>query len=247
MTTKQPGKGWWVFAVLLLLLFIILQLPAAWIIARVSPNNPYIDSISGSVWQGQADWHVEQVQGVMSWKLRPWSLLLLRLGADVELLTGETRLNGKVAVGFKQRRIEQLNGQISTQTLSTLLPWQWPNNPIQLHHIKVIHHEQKGWQQADGQLNWTGGMLGYPFEGRVERANLPPLAARLSAEKGRLQLNLSNLQNERMGDIYLSSDNMLEVQLTQRLLLTVAGYRGQAGLDTAVVSTRQPLSSLRAP
>lgn len=247
MTTKQPGKGWWAFAVLLLMFFIVLQLPAAWIIARVSPSNPYIDSVSGSIWQGQADWHVDELQGVMSWKLRPWSLLLLRLGADVELRTGETRLNGNMAVGFKQRRIEHLNGQISTQTLRTLLPWQWPNNPINVRELKVIFHQQKGWQTADGQLSWTGGMLGYPFEGRVERANLPPLVARLSADKNRLQLNMTTAQNERMGDIYLSNDNMLEVQLTQRLLLTVSGYRGQAGLDTAVVSTRQPLSSLRAP
>jgi general secretion pathway protein N len=247
MTVKQPGKGWWVFAVSLLLLFIVLQLPAAWIIARFSPNNPYIDSISGSIWQGQADWHVEQVQGVVSWKLRPWSLLLLRVGADVELRTGDTRLDGKVAMSLNQRRIEQFNGQISTQTLSSLFPWQWPNNPLQLRDIKVIYHKQQGWQDAEGQMNWAGGMLGYPFEGHIERANLPPLMAQLSAPQGRLQLNMTTVQNERMGDIYLSKDQMLEVQLTQRLLLTVAGYRGQAGLDTAVVSTRQPLSSLRAP
>lgn len=247
MTSKQPGKGWWIFAVLLLLLFIALQLPAAWIIARISPNNPYIDSVSGSIWQGQADWHVQNIQGVMSWKLRPWTLLLLRAGADVEIRTGDTRLNGQMALGLKQRRIEHLNGQISTQTLSTLLPWQWPDSPIQLRDLKIIYHKQQGWQDADGQLNWAGGVLGYPFESRIERASLPPLTARLTAEKGRLQLNLTTAQNERMGDIYLSPDSMVEVQLTQRLLLTVAGYRGQAGLDTAVVSTRQPLSSLRAP
>lgn len=247
MAAKQPGKGWWFFGIFLLLIFIVLQLPAAWIIARVSPNNPYIDSISGSIWQGQADWHIQQVQGVVSWKLRPWTLLLLRAGADIELRTGDTRLNGRVAISPNQRRVEKLNGQISTQTLSSLFPWQWPDNPVQVRDLKVIYHQKNGWQDADGQLNWPGGLLGYPFEGRVERANLPPMLARLSVQQNRLQLNLTTIQNERMGDIYLSADQMLEVQLTQRLLLTVAGYRGQAGLDTAVVSTRQPLSSLRAP
>lgn len=247
MAAKQPGKGWWFFGIFLLLIFIVLQLPAAWIIARVSPNNPYIDSISGSIWQGQADWHIQQVQGVVSWKLRPWTLLLLRAGADIELRTGDTRLNGRVAISPNQRRVEKLNGQISTQTLSSRFPWQWPDNPVQVRDLKVIYHQKNGWQDADGQLNWPGGLLGYPFEGRVERANLPPMLARLSVQQNRLQLNLTTIQNERMGDIYLSADQMLEVQLTQRLLLTVAGYRGQAGLDTAVVSTRQPLSSLRAP
>jgi general secretion pathway protein N len=34
---------------------------------------------------------------------------------------------------------------------------------------------------------------------------------------------------------------MLDVQLTQRLLLNVPSYEGKAGLDTYVISSRQPL------
>jgi general secretion pathway protein N len=57
------------------------------------------------------------------------------------------------------------------------------------------------------------------------------------------------VQKERMGDLYLSAKDaqkemMLDVQLTQRLLLNVASYHGQAGLDTAVIAVRQPLSAL---
>lgn len=247
MIKKQPGKGWWFFSVFLLLFFVLLQLPAAWILARLSPQNPYIDSVSGSIWQGQADWHVQNVQGVMSWRLRPWSILLLRLGADVDVQTGNTRLNSRVAVGYHQLRLEKLNGQIGADTLAAFLPWQWPDSPVQLRDVKIIKHKKDGWKDAEGQLNWGGGLLGYPFEGHVERANLPPLIADLSAQDGRMQVNLTNNQHERMGNLYLSKDQMMEVQLTQRLLLTVSGYKGQAGLDTAVVSTRQPLSSLRAP
>ncbi len=247
MADKRPRKRWWFFAAFLFLFFVLLQLPAAWILARVAPQNAYIDSISGSLWQGQADWRLQNVQGVVSWRFRPLSIFALKLGADVELRTGETRLDGQVALGYHQLRVEKLSGQISADTLTTFLPWQWPNAPIQLHDLALVKHKEKGWQRAEGQMNWGGGMLGYPFEGHIERANLPPLAAKLNADQGKLQLNLTTVQNERMGDVYLSADNMLEVQLTQRLLLTVSGYHGQAGLDTAVVSTRQPLSSLRAP
>lgn len=247
MIKKQPGKGWWFFSVFLLLFFVLLQIPAAWILARVSPQNPYIDSVSGSIWQGQADWHIQNVQGVMSWRLKPWSILLLRLGADVDIQTGNTRLNSQLAVGYHQLRLDKVNGQIGADTLAAFLPWQWPDSPVQLRDVKIIKHKKDGWVDAKGQMNWGGGLLGYPFEGRVERANLPPLIADLSAQDGRMQVNLTNNQHERMGNLYLSKDQMIEVQLTQRLLLTVAGYHGQAGLDTAVVSTRQPLSSLRAP
>lgn len=247
MTSKQPGKGWWLFAGFLLLFFVLLQLPAAWILARIAPQNTYLDSISGSVWQGQADWHVQNVQGVMSWQLRPWTLLLLQLGADVEVRTGNTRLNGQVGVGFNSKRIEHLNGQIGSDTLVSLMQWQWPSGPIQLHDVKLVNKGENGWQDADGQLNWAGGLLGYPTEGHVERANLPPMVAKFAAQDGRLQIDLTNTQQERMGNVYLSKDQMVEVQLTQRLLLNVEGYHGQAGMDTAVVTTRQPLSSLRAP
>ena len=39
----------------------------------------------------------------------------------------------------------------------------------------------------------------------------------------------------------LDQNLMLDVQLTQRLLLNIASYNGKAGLDTYVVSSRQPL------
>ena len=34
---------------------------------------------------------------------------------------------------------------------------------------------------------------------------------------------------------------MLDVQITQRMLMNVPSYQGKAGLDTYVVSSRQPL------
>lgn len=74
---------------------------------------------------------------------------------------------------------------------------------------------------------------------------LPPLIGQLSLDRERLHLAITDSNKGRMGDLYVSPDQMLDVQLTQRLLQNVAGYSGQAGLDTAVVTTRQPISSLR--
>jgi len=44
-----------------------------------------------------------------------------------------------------------------------------------------------------------------------------------------------------MANLVLDPDMMLDVQLTQRLLLNVPSYDGKAGLDTYVISSRQPL------
>lgn len=244
-TTKQLGKRWWFFAAFFLLVFIVLQLPAAWILARFAPNNPYIDHVTGNIWAGQADWHAQQTQGVLSWQLRPLELLLLRVSADVELSVADSELRGRVLVGRQFWQVKQVEGQISATTLRSLLPWQWPDSPVQIQDLGVRVDQKAGFEQVAGQLNWGGGTLGYPFEGRVQRAAMPPLVGQLDLVDQRLHLALTDSTNGRMGDIYISPDRMLDVQLTQRLLQNVAGYRGQAGLDTAVVTTRQPLSSLR--
>lgn len=44
-----------------------------------------------------------------------------------------------------------------------------------------------------------------------------------------------------MANLLLDANIMLDVQLTQRLLLNIPSYDGKAGLDTFVISSRQPL------
>lgn len=244
-TTKRLGKRWWFFAAFCLLVCIVLQLPAAWILARFAPNNPYIDHVTGNIWSGQADWHAQQMQGVVSWQLKPLQLLLLRVSADVDVSIADSQLSGQIVVGREFWQVKQLDGQVSAGTLRSVLPWQWPDSPIQINGLGIKVDKKTGFDQVDGQLNWGGGALGYPFEGRVQRAAMPPLVGQLSLDGERLHLALTDSNRGRMGDVYVSPDQMLDVQLTQRLLQNVAGYRGQAGLDTAVVTTRQPIASLR--
>jgi general secretion pathway protein N len=244
ITTTQPRKSWWFLAAILLLLFILLQLPAAWILARVSPQHEFIDHVSGNVWRGQADWRAKGLEGVVSWRLRPWEFLLLRVGADISIQTGDTQLQGRVQLGRHHWQLMALEGKVSPSTLATVMPWQWPESPIQIRQLSVGKDQSSGWTDVTGQINWGGGALGYPFEGRVEHAALPPMVGVFKQDRDRLHLALTNASQGRMGDFYLSTDHMLDVQLTQRLLSSVAGYHGQAGLDTAVISTRQPLSTL---
>ncbi len=249
---NRPSGYWWAVAFVMLLSFIVLQLPAAWILARVMPSNPYLDNVSGNIWRGQGDWHYQNVQGVVSWQARPWTLLLLRLSADVSLKTGDTELQGIVSKGLKHWSVDALNGRVQPDTLQAVLPWQWPSSPLMIKDVSVNQSTSQAFSTVEGQLSWGGGLISYPYEGRTERATLPPLLGNISLDKERLHLALTNGQKERMGDFYLSPQSdaqknmMIDVQLTQRLLLNVAGYHGQAGLDTAVISLRQPLNTLGA-
>ncbi len=250
--TKKPSAYWFVFAFVLLLSFVLLQLPAAWILARAMPDHSYIDNVSGNLWQGQGDWHYQDVQGTLSWQARPWMLLFLRVSANVTLDTGDTQLKAIVARSPNRWYLSSLNGQIESKTLKTMVPWQWPSSLIILKNISINQYKSGIFSSVEGQLSWGGGLIGYPFEGRVDRATLPPLLGEFSVDRDRLRLALTNAQKERMGDFYLSAANasqtqtMLDVQLTQRLLLNVSSYKGQAGLDTSVIAVRQPFSALGA-
>ncbi len=64
-----------VFALIAFLIFIILQIPATWLISKFSKNNQTVHNVSGNIWQGQADWHRGALRGTIHWKTRPLDLL----------------------------------------------------------------------------------------------------------------------------------------------------------------------------
>lgn len=242
MIAKPKYIKWWIFAILVFLIFVLLQIPAAWLISKFYKNNQVLKNVSGNIWQGQADWQKGNLKGSLNWKTRPLDLFLLRLGAQIEVHSGNTQLDGKVGYGLgKKIIIQHLNGQIAPETLKTIVDWQWPSNPIQLQNVDVNFDKKQGFSQVEGQLQWAGGELVYTYAQRQDRMNVPSLKGRLSDENGQLVFDIRDQRDQKMIALALDSSLMLNAQLTQRLLLNIPSYDGKAGLDTFVISTRQPL------
>ncbi len=201
-----------------------------------------MQNVSGNIWQGQADWHQGNLAGSLSWKTRPLDLFLLRLGAHVEVHSGHTQLDGVMGYSFgKKVMIHDLNGQIAPETLKHLVDWQWPANAIQLQDIDFNYKKQHGFSQADGQLQWAGGELIYTYAQRQDRMNMPSLKGKLSDENNKLMFDIRDQREQKLIALDLDQNLMLDVQLTQRLLMNIPSYDGKAGLDTYVISSRQPL------
>lgn len=251
---KRPRKLWWLVGVIIFALFALLQMPAAWIIEKYAPQSPYIQQVSGNIWQGSLIWQLPQtstaLSGAASWSWQPWQLFLGKLAADVDISTGQSRLNGQLAMRPSGWQVDDMSGKIAAETLASLVNWQLPNTPIQLNSVSLQRKaatgdKPAGFSQADGQLTWVGGEVGYPNAGKVLYITMPSMRAQLSSEqknnKQLLHVNLLNNQDKRLGDLYLDGDNMLDVSLTQRLLENMAEYKGQAPQDTPVISVRQPL------
>ncbi len=258
---KRPRKLWWLIGFVLFALFAILQMPAAWLLEKYAPDTPYVQHVSGNLWQGSIIWQMPlsatPLTGTAGWSWQPWHLLLGKLGADVDIDSEQTRLNGQVKIGTSSWQIDNMSGKIAPETLASVVDWQLPNTPIQINNVslkrlsdaKSVDNDSgknlSGFSQADGQLTWVGGEVGYPSGGKVFYITMPAMRAELSAEqknnKNLLHINLLNNQDKRLGDLYIDGDNMLDVSLTQRLLENMPEYKGKAPQDTPVVSVRQPL------
>lgn len=253
---KKPSTLWWLLGILLLLIFLFVQLPASWLIARFAPNQQYLENINGNLWRGQAQWRLparmigragQPLSGSLDWQWRPWELLWLQMGSDVTIKTGSSDVHARLGLRRNGISISNAKGVLAGTTIGTLAPIQWPATDITLHDVSLNASRSEGkttWTEAEGQLTWPGGQIGYPMGRKTEILDLPAMKNNITLDKGKLHFELVNDSDERMGDIYLDSDNMLDVQLTQRLLLNVKGYKGNAAMDTAVVSVRQPLSSI---
>ena len=246
MNTKLKTKSWWLFSIILFAFFIVLQVPASWLITKFYKNNQTLHNVSGNFWSGQADWRKDQLRGTLTWKVRPQDFLRLRFGADLKINSGSSELKGIAQYSMTQKLfIKDMNGKIAADTLKTWVAWQWPNNAIQLQNLELSYKKQHGFLDAKGQLQWAAGELNYIYAQHQDRMNIPPLKAQLSQSQQRLIFDVTDQRNQKMMNITIDPQLMLDLQLTQRLLLNSASYQGKAGLDAYVLSTRQPL--LRGP
>lgn len=63
-------------------------------------NNQVLHNVSGNIWHGQADWQTGKLRGTVLWTTRPLDLPLLRVGANLEIYSANTKLEGVLANGF---------------------------------------------------------------------------------------------------------------------------------------------------
>ncbi|MDO5768506.1 MAG: type II secretion system protein N [Psychrobacter sp.] len=248
---KRPRKLWWLIGAIVFAVCVLVQMPAAWVLQKYAPNSPYLQQVSGNLWQGSANLQLplakSALTGAVDWTWQPWKLFLGKMGAEVTLRSGQTTLKGEFDLKRKGWSISKMKGKIQPETLALIVDWQLPKAPIQVNSVSLTRQDGSGFVEADGQLTWVGGEFGYPNNGKTYQLTLPPMRADLTSEqkgdKHLLHASLLDNKDKRLGDLYLDADNMLDVNLTQRLLENMPDYKGQAPQDTPVVSVRQPLLS----
>ncbi|AOA59543.1 type II secretion system protein N [Acinetobacter larvae] len=242
MNKKTKQMMWCGGAVSAFLFFVLLQVPASWLMNKFYNDQHLFENVSGNIWQGQADWQKGQLNGSISWKIRPLDLFLLRFAADIQLNSHQSNAAGIVGYTLNQTlKLKQLKASISPETLAQMSEWQWPANAIQLQDVQFDFKKGQGFSHVAGDLQWGGGELLYQFSQREDRMNVPALQAQLQDQEGKLLIPVVDRRQQKMANLAIDPTLMLDVQLSQRLLMNVASYQGKAGLDSMVLSSRQPL------
>ncbi len=256
-STKRPSKLWWLLANIVLVVCVLIQLPMLWVTQRVMPDSPYLQWVSGNLWQGSATWQLPQatsqstkqsaptnkpsLNGDVVWQWQPLKLFLGKVSLDIKVNTGKTHLTGELNVGLNSWQLQGLSGRIHQETLASFVNWQLPDAPIQVNNVRLDFNKSSGFDKVDGQLTWVGGQLGYPNAGQIYQADL---STEDKDKQKVLHAHLVNQENKALGDFYIDKQGMLDISLTQRLLENMPNYQGSAPKDTPVVSVRQPIGSL---
>lgn len=191
--TVRPSKIWWLIGLVLLAISLVVQLPARWLVQKFAPNLPYLQQVSGNLWQGQANWQImpkptTPLAGTLTWQWQPWHLLTGKLGMAVHIQTGQTSLVGQAKLGKNSWQITDFSGKIDPETLRQLATWQFPDTPIMIKNLtlakEAISNGVQGYTEAAGDTTWAGGELGYPSGGTLYRINMPAIQGKIGLDKG---------------------------------------------------------------
>lgn len=234
---------WMLLGLLLLVLFLVVRAPAS-LLQRVVPAGTalHVSAWGGTIWQGQAAWSQQGAAGVLSWRLRPWWLLLGRAQADVSA-EGDVPLKGAVTVGVRRLSVSGLQGEIPVSLLQMMLPpgWQMPG-VVRAGNLGVARAGWRdgAWTAAEGELSWEGGALQLPMSGQLLQVTLPPVRITPRREGDALLLVLTEAgSGMALAEAKLLPDGQVETQVRERLLRYSPSHRSSgADPDAVVVSTR---------
>ncbi len=101
---KPKYITWWMFAVVAFLFFVLLQIPAAWLIAKFYKNNQALHNVSGNIWHGQADWQTGKLRGTVALDHPTFRFTALFVQVpNLEIYSANTKLEGVLAYGFGKK------------------------------------------------------------------------------------------------------------------------------------------------
>ncbi|MEH6386442.1 MULTISPECIES: type II secretion system protein N [Pseudomonas] len=186
-------KNTLIAAVVIYLLSLLWNLPAAFVWNRISnqlPAEVTLHGLSGTLWSG----HVQRMevsgidQGALYWDWKPGHMLTGRIALDLIWQPRNGHVDATMKLGFGSVRLEQVNGRLDAASMAAINKAPFVLRGTWLLDVPVL--ELKDFEnvgRAEGQLVWQNAAGGLP-----RPMELGDLTAALSGEDDWLVFNLGD-------------------------------------------------------
>jgi len=129
---------------------------------RFESGNFQVQSLTGTFWQGRILAFRQGYPLSIDWELHPWSLLLLKLDADVRLKSSVLDAKARLSFGFRTVKIESLSGLAKAKELNPVFKAQGVSaeiaNDLYLQNITLARSGGQ-FTEVQGLVTWDGGMV----------------------------------------------------------------------------------------
>lgn len=224
------GTGKLVFLCLLFLfvyaLALIVFMPAGWAWRWVAqdlqlPPGLVVSQLDGTLWDGQALLHYQQLPIRLNWEMRSGGLLSGRLPVDWEAGAGKSHLRGRVVVSASKKMAINVSGRLHMADFSRWVREQGGAQlagDVAIRRLSLIMTDT-GWQNANGLAQWAGGLVTWPMGGSQQQATMPPMQAVLKQQQGVLDLTVSKTgSSQPAARLTLATTGVMRLMVYRRLL-----------------------------
>lgn len=180
-----------IFLVVVIIIFLISQLPARFVYQHIAKYIPvHVQGVSGSVWAGKArtlEFGTLSLHA-LSWELSPLALLKGELQIDWTLGDPVMRFDGSLSLALNQVHITHTRGRIDALALTQQLPDQAmvAGGFLEV-DIEEITVGRKKFLSAKGVVTWTMASLYSP-----QTVTLGGFKGELGIDGDRLAMQLRN-------------------------------------------------------
>lgn len=230
------------------ILVLLLTAPLHFVWRYVQPQLPplpvVVEQVSGTVWQGRA-----QIQApaelpigtiALQWELKPLSLLLGRVHADLRAEATHVRFTTQVLLGIDQNlRVDNAQGYLDAELLRPMLSpgqaslegyfeLQQMQTSIDLASFQV--------SELQGRIIFSGGPVGFLVDGKPIRAELPLLVGQLQQTSATVSsLIMTTEDGLAVGDVFWQQNGWGGVKMRRRFLdILEQPWPAQAEADSII-------------
>lgn len=249
------GRWYWALGLLCFVLFLLVTVPVHFAWKQIKPvigRLPVvIENPTGSLWQGEASFTTAQLgKADLSWQLSPLGLLVGQAGIQFDLEADSLSVEGQLlASGIYTGEVSNLELKETKAFLDSkiLVPYLRPQRitlegEFELSDLNLsIDVENRVFHELSGQLVFAGGEANVPGQRGQEQLTLPIMVAELGMQAERVQIPVSTIEGEPLGQIYLQPDGWGGVSVLKRSFDVVGQVwpDKQADADTVVFEVSQ--------